>query len=222
MTPHPPANYGRLAKSYKFWEYLVFGRQLRRCREAWWKALLNTQEALILGDGDGRFSTFLLENHPTVKITSLDVSLPMLNQAEKRREKRNIQENRVTTILSDVNSWDYGNKKFDAVVTHFFMDSFETLEMKTIATTIKNVLKPGRQLHVSDFHIPKDPKFGRWRARLTLGFLYPIFRVITNLRTRSLVDYKSILISQGFGLIKETYFSQNVLVAQIYQYEGEP
>ena len=79
----------------------------------------------------------------------------MLNQAEKRREKRNIQGNRVTTILSDVNSWDYGNKKFDAVVTHFFMDSFETLEMKTIATTIKNVLKPGGSSMSQIFIFPR-------------------------------------------------------------------
>jgi ubiquinone/menaquinone biosynthesis C-methylase UbiE len=217
MTQHPPANYDRLANSYKFWEYLVFGRQLRRCRETWWKALLYSREVLILGDGDGRFSTFLLENHPTVKITSLDASPSMMKQAKNLRAKKNIQDNRVRNIVCDAISWDWEQNSFDAVVAHFFVDSFDTFEMEQLTATIRKVLKPGGQLLISDFNIPDDSKFCRWRAKLTLNFLYPIFRFLTNLRTQSLVDYKPILLSRGFGLMKERYFSQKIFVAQVFQ-----
>lgn len=213
----PPAQYGRLARTYSFWEYLVFVNRLQRCRLHWWKELASADKVLLLGDGNGRFSTHLLEKFPNIHITSLDVSSAMLRAARKRRNGKGLPENRIAPIREDIRLWSPENSKFDAVVAQFFFDCFEEGELKQVVTRLKCVMDSGAKLLVSEFHNPGDTRIGHWRARLTLGILYPIFAMITGLKTKSLEPHTPILLSQGFKLKKESYFSNKTLVTQVFE-----
>ncbi|MCZ6672703.1 MAG: class I SAM-dependent methyltransferase [Verrucomicrobia bacterium] len=221
-TLPPPPNYGRLASSYSFWEYLVFGKQLQRCRLAWWRELESCQNILLLGDGNGRFSTHLLENHPSVRITSLDSSSAMLNAAAKRRRNKGISEQRISTIQADIREWIHKKEEsFDAVVAQFFFDNFEEQDLQSIINIVKEALLPGGKLLVSEFNIPQDTHLGNCRARFTLGWLYAVFRILTGLTTHKLIPHTPLLREAGFDQKKAVFFSQKTLISQVFTATGD-
>jgi hypothetical protein len=55
-----PPNFDRIARPYRWLEYLTLGRSLERAREVFLPLLKDRRQALILGDGDGRFTARLL------------------------------------------------------------------------------------------------------------------------------------------------------------------
>lgn len=218
---NPPADYRRLAGTYSFWEYLVFANQLQRCRLSFLSELEQSKNLLLLGDGDGRFSTQLLRTLPGIQISSLDASAPLLQAAKKRRKKNGILENGIRAINEDVLNWKGDGQKYDSVVAQFFFDSFEGNELETIADQLQNVLNPGGKLLVSEFNIPRDTRIGNLRARITLTVLYTVFGVLTDLKTKRLTDHTPILCGEGFILKKTKFFSQKILAAQVFELPGK-
>lgn len=61
---------------------------------------------LLLGDGNGRFSTHILKSIPDIQLISLDASAVMLSAAKKRRKKYGLAEDRLTTKMEDILLWD--------------------------------------------------------------------------------------------------------------------
>ena len=195
----------------------MFGKQLQRCRLIHLEELKEVQDVLILGDGNGRFSTQLLLNHASARITSLDASKAFLAQARKRRLKAGLPEDRIQSYEQNILDWEFPAGRFDAVVAQFFFDSFDLDQLEAIAASISTCLRPKGKLLVSEFHIPKDTRMGNWRARVTLKFLYLLFGLLTGLKTRKLVTYTPILERGGFRLNKAIYRSQKTLVSQVFQ-----
>ena len=179
--------------------------------------LENARNILLLGDGNGRFSTHLLSKYPHVKLTSLDASEAMLEQARKRRRKAQLPEDRIFNIHQNILKWEATRTKFDAVVAQFFFDGFSSAEISTISQLIHKCLEPNGQLLVSEFHIPSDTRIGNWRARFTIGFLYSIFGLLTGLKVRTLADYKTELTANGFNMEKAVCLSQKTLVSQVFR-----
>ena len=210
------SNYDHFAKYYAVSEYLTFGNRLKKCREAWVNELLGNENILLLGDGDGRFSTALLQKYPHINIVSLDANQAMLNQAQRRRKKAGISDNRLHNRCEDVRIWRPANGQYDGIFAQFFFDSFHEADLEMIIIKIRNALTTNGQLFVSDFHLPDDTKIGKLRGRLTLGILYPLFKIIADLKVQHLADYSRILFRHGFELNKETFYSQKTLVSQIF------
>jgi hypothetical protein len=77
------SGFDRLAKPYRWLEYLSFGRNLERCRFHFLPQLAGTQRALLLGDGDGRFAERLLRNMLTHEALAAGAPTPdpMTNRA---------------------------------------------------------------------------------------------------------------------------------------------
>ena len=195
----------------------MFAGQLQRCRFAHIDELSDAEQVLLLGDGNGRFSTELLKQFPAILITSLDASDAMLKQAKQRRKKAGLSEDRIQNLHQNALEWTDSGASYDAVVAQFFFDSFGQDDLNHIASSIRNCLYPDGKLFVSEFHIPNDTRLGNWRARILLRCLYGTFRIITGLKTQKLEDYESILSSHGFHLKSAIYFSQKSLVSQVFE-----
>src|SRR5206468_3304021 len=60
-THHDP-NFNLIARPYRALEHLTFGPALQRTRTHFLPLLADRQNALILGDGDGRFTAALLSH----------------------------------------------------------------------------------------------------------------------------------------------------------------
>ena len=60
-------DFNRIARPYRWLEYLSFGPLLERCRFHRLPQMVDAKRALVLGDGDGRFLARLLRKNPQIQ-----------------------------------------------------------------------------------------------------------------------------------------------------------
>ncbi len=191
---------------------------MQKARQMYWEDLKDCRNTLLIGDGDGRFSSFLLERMPHLEITSIDASLEMLKAAKIRWHKNGLKNKKLKTVHCDIRKWvPDPTTQFDAVVVQFVFDSFGELEIKDIGETIFRALKRNGVILVSEFHIPSDSVFGRMKAKMILGLLYPAFNCLTGLKVKRLPDYTKTLKGLGFSEAKSQFLSQGTLVSQVFR-----
>jgi ubiquinone/menaquinone biosynthesis C-methylase UbiE len=199
----PPPKFGRLARIYAPLEWLSFGRALARRRQCFLAdpRIARTQRALVLGDGDGRFTAALLDRYPTISVTAVDVSSDMLTQLERRVRARTPSA-QLELQCADIRSWRVPPANYDLIVSHFFFDCFTTEELESLITRVAPALARDAHWLVSDFAIPSH---GLWNpfAKLLVRFLYFAFGLLTGLELTRLPDYESALKSAHFQLSEQ-------------------
>ena len=179
------ADFNHLATLYRWMEWFTFGPFLRRCRLAFLPELQSRKSALILGDGDGRFTARLLKDNPHIEIDAVDASEAMLRQLMRRAGPNAV---RVHTRLADARQLNFVAGNFDLVATHFFLDCLATEEVASLAIGLRGRMAPGAAWVISEFAIP-DTLYGRLIATPLVSALYFAFRVLTGLSIRRLPDY---------------------------------
>lgn len=187
--------FDKLARPYRLLEYLTFGPLLWRTRTTFLPAAANARRALILGDGDGRFTAALLRSNPNVHIHAVDASSTMLLQLQCRAIRQG-DAARLTTLQADVTSNLPVDTGFELVCTHFFLDCLTDTQCASLAQHIARRAAPEAQWIVSEFAVP--PGRLRWPARLLIRTLYTAFRLLTGLRITLLPEYGTALHAAGF------------------------
>ena len=187
----PPANFDRVARPYRWMEYLTFGSAIWRCRTHFLSQLANSRNALALGDGDGRFTAALLEANPHLHVNAVDSSAAMLRLLEHRVNAAIHDASvRLRTHHSDALAFAHNlptEPQYDLIVTHFFLDCLTQFEAESLARKIASHLKPGALWLVSDFRTPTGVV--SWPARALVRSLYLAFHVLTGLRVTRLPDH---------------------------------
>ena len=213
-------NFDRLAKIYRWMELFTFGPFLSRCRETFLSELVPVRRAVVLGDGDGRFTSELLRMNSQVRIDAVDASPAMLH-ALLRRAGRNAS--RVSIHCADTRNWQPANPPYDLVVSHFFLDCLTTKEVRALAVKLHGAVSPSAMWIVSEFAIPHS-WFGRWIARPLVWLLYREFGLLTGLKIRSLPDHQAAMRSGGFTLTRRQCWLRGLLVSEMWrcqEVEGE-
>ena len=205
-------NFDRLAKVYKWMEFLTFGPCLARCREAFLPELASVRRALILGDGDGRFTAELLRANSQVRIDAVDASSAML-VALLSHAGGNAR--RVCGYCADARGWQPAGATYDLVVTHFFLDCLTSEECFALAARVRCAVSPWAVWIVSEFAIPGS-RFGRWVARPLVWLLYRGFGLITGLKIRRLPDYHFVLPEAGFTLARRRAWLCGLLASEMW------
>lgn len=207
-----PADFDRVAWLYRWMELLTFGPYLSRCRSAFLADCLTRRRALILGDGDGRFTAQLLNANPAIEIDAVDASAAMLASLLRRAGP---DRERVQVFHADMRRFDPPHSNYDLIVTHFFLDCFDAEEIDEFAATLRKSVADNAIWLVSDFSIPPG-WFGRIVAAPIIWALYRAFGILTGLRTRKLPDYAAALSHAGFGRKRRTAWLHNLLVGEIW------
>lgn len=206
-------NFDRLAKLYRWMEYATFGPLLARCRGAFLGEVNSASRALVLGDGDGRFTAELLRVNPQVQIDALDASPAML-EALQRRAGANAD--RVRVRCADARNWRPTEAPYDLVATHFFLDCLTTDEVRVLAAKMRGAVSPSAAWIVSEFAIP-ERWFGRWVARPLVWLLYRAFGLLTGLEIRGLPDHHAALRDAGFTLGERRRRLRGLLVSEMWR-----
>jgi SAM-dependent methyltransferase len=217
---NPPPNFNRLARLYRWMELACFGPWLWWCRCACLDSLTECRRALVLGDGDGRFTARLLRAtpekrpkiHPDIRIDAVDSSSAML-AALLRRAGPGLA--RVRAYCADARRWQPANPPYDLIVTHFFLDCLTTSEIQSLAATLHNAASPSALWLVSEFAVPPG-WYGRLLARPLVRCLYWTFGQLTGLTLRALPDHRAALRQSGFTLQKERTFLGGLLVSELW------
>jgi ubiquinone/menaquinone biosynthesis C-methylase UbiE len=204
-------NFNRIAKPYQYLEYLTLGPALQNCRTHFIPSLLNQKNALILGDGDGRFTAQLLQANPALQATAVDTSSTMLTLLEARNTSH---ATRLTTHQANALTFT-PTHHYDLIVTHFFLDCLTQPDLEALIHRLTPSLQPNALWLISDFRIPTGPM--HLPARLLVRSLYLAFRVLTGLRTTRLPDHATPLTAAGFTQIDGHLSLAGLLTTQLWQ-----
>ncbi len=212
-----PPNFNRLAPLYRWMEFLAFGPWLSLTRRTFLARLTNVRRALVLGDGDGRFTACLLRANPTVEIDAVDASNAMLSALLRRAGPH---ASRVHIHMADIRAWHppAGNaaSKYDLIVTHFFLDCLTTREIESLVEELRPAVFPSAIWVISEFAIPPG-WFGRILARPLVAGLYFSFGQLTGLAVRKLPDYAYALQHAGYTLVERRPRLGGLLIAELWR-----
>ena len=219
MKPSP--NFDLLARPYRWLEYLSFGPFLERARFRFLPqiaARLTSGPALILGDGDGRFTARLLTACPQLSIDAVDLSPAMLAALTRRAGPHAA---RIATHCADARLWQPAQSGYTLIATHFFLDCLSTPEVFELAARLTPAAAPGALWLVSDFATPPT-LFGSLVARPLVAALYLAFRLLTGLGAQSLPHHASALAAAGWQRIADQPHLAGLLVSELWLNAGSP
>jgi SAM-dependent methyltransferase len=209
-------NFDRLAGSYRWLEAFTFGPTLQRCRLTYLARMASARRALILGDGDGRFTAALLHANPNITVDAIDSSAAMLATLQRRA---GTHASRLRTTLADARTWQPGETKYDLIATHFFLDCLSSDEAAALAVKLHAASAPNALWAVSEFHVPAT-RFGRFVAAPLVAALYRAFALLTGLTTRQLPDYHGPIQAAGFRLAARRERLRGLLAAELWRATG--
>jgi SAM-dependent methyltransferase len=172
---------GRLARWYRWIEYLAFGRELERRRFAFLPRLSGARRILVLGEGDGRSLSLLLSLAPSAIFDVVEVSPEMIALARERVR----DSSRVAFFCRDARAGTWPSAHYDGIVTHFFLDCFDKADARFLIGRLANALTTDGIWLLSEFAIP-DKGWRRLHASLWIGTMYRFFGIATGLRARRL------------------------------------
>jgi hypothetical protein len=213
-------NFDRIAGIYRWMELASFGPWLWWCRCAFLGKLSDCRRALVLGDGDGRFTAQLLRTNPDIRVEAVDSSPAMLRSLLRRA---GASATRVHTRTLDVRRSLPGpnsmrrpaGPRYDLVITHFFLDCLTTSEVRALAATLRTMVAPGALWVVSEFAIPPN-RFGRFVAQPLISALYRAFGWLTGLTICQLPDHRAALEEAGFSLGRHRAWLRGLLVSELW------
>ena len=189
-------SFDAIARGYRFVEALVFGPALQRARVAWLGEVTTVRQALVVGEGDGRFLEQLLRVAPDVRVECVDASARMLELATAR-----VPSDRVTWVQADLATY-VPHQRYDLVVTHFVLDCLDGATLPVLVARLAGALEPGGRWLLADFRVPKG-RLRSLRAHFWLFMMYAFFRLVAGLRVRALVDPTPSL--ETSGLVRQCF-----------------
>ncbi len=225
MTQRPPIppNFDRIARAYRWLEYASLGPVLEHLRlhhlGSLNHLLSRSAKALILGDGDGRFSAHLLAANLTLQADAVDLSRTMLNLLRTRTaaasERIRLHHQDALDYVATMSPVAH----YDLIVAHFFLDCLTQPQVEQLVDSVSSAIKPRALWLVSEFRIPAG--ILRWPARLYVRALYFAFRLLTGLRTTHLPDYAAALHQAGWRTVATHHALRGLLTTDLWQ-KSEP
>jgi SAM-dependent methyltransferase len=201
--------FDRIARPYRWAEYASFGPILSRCRFQFLPCTKDADRALVLGDGDGRFTAALLGAAPRVIVDAVDQSSEMLRLLAARCASDRVNTHHIDAMHFDVCG------PYDLIVTHFFLDCLSTLEVQSIALRIAAGGVPGTRWLISEFDVPSGAMY--WPARLLVRSLYLAFRALAGLHVQQLPAWRTALSEAGFRCVQTLPRLRGILVAEMWE-----
>ena len=215
MAPSPQ-NFDPIARPYRWLEYLSFGPWLERCRFHSLDQLMTSRHALVLGDGDGRFTARLLAANSRVIVDAIDSSAVMLRLLSRRVASLGPAATaRLQIFHIDALQFDPEDRRYDLIAGHFFFDCFSEPDLSCLIATLSPSLTISGQWLISEFAIPRTQPAACF-SRLIVGALYRAFGLMTGLRVRSLPDYEVRLRNQGLNLFRRTTLLAGLLRSEMW------
>jgi SAM-dependent methyltransferase len=209
-------SFDTLAPHYRWMEFVTAGGMLQRCRTRFLNETQNCREALLLGEGPGRFLVELLRENPRVKVTCVEGSSRMIEQARRQLRREGLGEKRIEFQQCDALAWEPAAGAYDLVATHFFLDCFRRDELERLIAKISLAAAPDACWLLTDFCVPQRG-WRRWRARAVVAMMYLFFRAMTGLSATRLAPTGDLMESAGFALKRQHSANFGLVRAQLWK-----
>ncbi len=219
QAPAAAPNFDRVALVYRWAEYLALGPLLKRTREQFLAEVTTARKALVLGDGDGRFTAALLRAAPGIRVRAVDSSAAMLRLL-RARCLRDGTAARLTTEHALVQAVS-AEPGCDLLVTHFLLDCLSQSEVSDLAARLATQVSPHGRWVVSEFGLPRN-RLLRPAAAAYIRLLYLAFHVLTGLQPTVLPDPQHALSAAGFVRLRRVERLAGLLYAELWQLAPRP
>lgn len=210
----PTPNFDRVARIYRWAEYLALGSLLQRTRVEFLPQIRAARHALVLGDGDGRFTAVLLRASPHIRVHAVDASASMLRLLSARAASLGAT-SRITAEQASVLAIS-APADTDLIATHYLLDCLLHEEVTTLTSRLSTQVRPGCLWVLSDFGLPRNPLL-RPFARAYIRLLYLGFRLLTGLRPQTLPDPQLALREAGFTRLRRVDRLGGFLYSELWQ-----
>ena len=215
MEPDTP-NFDSVARAYRWMEYFSFGRMLELCRFHFLMRCSHARHALVLGDGDGRFTARLLASNPTLQVDAVDASPAMLTVLRERvRQSCQNADTRLQTIQADIRRFTPTGKDYDLVISHFFLDCLTDGDVTALIERLSPRMSQDAIWLVSEFAVP-EKGWRRFGARMVIRSLYFAFFVLTGLRVREIPNHAQAFNDNGFHVVEKAAYLGGMLITEVW------
>lgn len=192
-------SFERVAPHYTWMENLLAGPRLQRSRVEWLEALSDCERVLIAGVGHGHFLRAAVRRFPRLHATCVDASAGMLARARRNALRAGARRDQLDFIHGELPTWRPRGARFDAIVTHFFLDCFPPDELGEVVHVLAASARPAAKWLLADFTVPQRG-LARHRARAVHALMYAFFRRATRVRARRVTPPGPWLARHGFTL----------------------
>jgi ubiquinone/menaquinone biosynthesis C-methylase UbiE len=197
-------------------ESVLAGSRLQRCRVTWLESLATCDDLLIAGVGHGPFLAACGQRFPRLRITAVDASARMLEQARGRVRQVGVATEGIAFVHATLPAWAPPAGAFDGIVTHFFLDCFTAEELGAVIPALARAARPQARWLDSDFTVPARG-LARPRARAVHALMYFFFRYTTRLRARAVTDPAPWLQAAGFTRTGRRHSEWGLLRADLWR-----
>ena len=216
MEPDTP-NFDSVARAYRWMEYFSFGRMLERCRFHFLMRCSQARDALVLGDGDGRFTERLLAVNPGMRVDAVDASQAMLSVLRERAQQSCPNSaTRLQTIQADLRKFTPTSREYELVISHFFMDCLTDEEATALIARLSPHLAAEAIWLVSEFAVP-EKGWRRLGARMVIRSLYFAFSLLTGLQVRKVPEYDKAFEANGFCRAEKATYLGEMLITEVWE-----
>ena len=210
-------NFDGIAPFYRMMERLAAGQRLQRCRTAFLDEIPAPRNALLIGEGHGRFLLPFRQKFPAAKITVIDGSAEMLRIAKELLDQHRLPTDDIDLIQSDLFDWQGPAQIYDLVVTNFMLDCLTAPQVDRAVAQLSHAATSDANWLIADFEIAPHG-LAKWRSRAITWLLYTFFRCVTGIPANSLHPPDAALERAGFsrrqrktwewGLLKSEWWSR--------------
>ena len=208
-------SFDTLAPIYRPLEAVLAGGVLQQCRTSLLAEAVDRRQALILGEGPGRFLVELLRINPSIEVTCVERSLAMIHEAKSRLRRERLDISRIDFQQTDALTWEPSRRVFDLIVTHFFLDCFRPHELGALVAKLASGAAVEARWLLGDFCIP-ERGWQRMRARSIHAAMYAFFRTTTGLSAKRLTPPDHYLQAAGFRLRNRRLFNHGLLHSDLW------
>jgi tRNA (cmo5U34)-methyltransferase len=184
---------------------LVFGRAMRQSQLFFLNRLQECKSVLVIGGGTGWWVNDLIALSPETKITFIEASAKMIELAKRQMEPGS-NVHFIHGALEEISL----KEKHDAVVLFYFLDIYDSNSLPRIIETIKAKLTLKALWLVTDFVEEK-----KWHTFL-LKIMYRFFGYAANLTTRTLPDWRTVLLKSKLTIVDQRAFYRDFIWASVW------
>jgi len=210
-----PADFDKISRYYTFLEKFVFRNKLQEYRCCFLDLMLQAQDVLLVGEGTGSFLSKLLSFNSTVRVTVVEVSHEMANQARSKVETTD----QVRVFFHEKAVSDFHtSQKYDFICTFFFWDCFNEKQIKRMFPHLACKLQPQGKLLNADF-FENSYSGGECRIQhfFLLRILYGFFRFATGIKAESVLEIDGIAKQSNLVLEEFIVDEKFPIKAEVYK-----
>ena len=201
------SNFDRIAPFYDFLAKAVFGKSIRQSQVHFLHQLPEKGNLLVIGGGTGWILEEIIRIRPHLFIDYVEASKRMIQKSMKRPVKSaNIH------FIHGTEKSIPTRKQYDAIITYFFLDVFNTPQLANVMYLLDKVLAGGGLWFCADFK-----ETDKQAHLFLLKFMHWFFRKVSKLESRRLKDFSRYFKKLHYCMKGEALFYDQMIYSRVYK-----